>query len=234
MLEKFRAAREKTPDPLTTLMAADWLYRTGRAGDGARLLRRAVESTGDAALRANGYAQLAVWDLLAGNRAMAAADAMASGPVSSASLLTIRFVTMPSASAAEWEERAERILANPNLAALRPLALGYALLLDGKREAALQVWDKIAGQTHATDFFIHALDTRLHGKPIEHPLIPDPKAFNPFAALPDRLSQPAIFDHHEGDVIRLIGAGGKFQNSGLNGGMEIEAAHRAGMADSFQ
>jgi hypothetical protein len=73
------------------------------------------------------------------------------------------------------------------MAALRPLALGYALLLDGKREAALPVWEKIAAQTRATDFFAQAVNTRLHGKRIEHPLLPDPNEFNQFAAVLDKL-----------------------------------------------
>jgi Tfp pilus assembly protein PilF len=187
LFEKFRAARDKANDPLTVLFAADWLYRTGHPEDGVKSLRQAVASTAQAALRANGYSQLAVWDLLAGDRAKAAADAAAAGPVASTPALIARFSALPSAPPAEWETRAERMLAGPAVAGLRQLALGYALLLDGKREAALPVWGKIAAQTRATDFFIHAIDTRLRGKQLDHPLLPDPNAFNQFAALPERL-----------------------------------------------
>jgi hypothetical protein len=187
LFAQFRGAREKAGDPLIALITAGWLYRTGRSGEGVALLRQAVAATPQAALRTNGDAQLAIWDLLAGDRAKAAEDAAAIGPTANGPILITRFVTLPSATAAEWEARADRLPAVPGMAALRPLALGYALLLDGKREAALPVWEKIAAQTRATDFFAQAINTRLHGKQIEHPVLPNPNEFNQFAAVLDKL-----------------------------------------------
>jgi hypothetical protein len=187
LFAQFRDAREKAGDPLTALFAADWLYRTGRAGEGVAMLRQAVRSTTQAALRTNGNAQLAVWDLLAGDRAKAAEDAAAIGQAASGPILITRFAALPSAPAAEWEARADRMLPGPAAAVLRPLALGYALVLDGKREAALPVWEKIAAEARATDFFVQAMNTRLHGKPLDHPVPPDPNAFNHFAAVLEKL-----------------------------------------------
>lgn len=184
---KFRAAREKSGDPLITLVAADWLYRTGSAVAGTTALRQAVTLAPEPALRVNGYAQLTIWDLMAGDRAKAAEDAAATGPASNGPVLLARFTSLPSAPAAEWEVRAERMLPGPAFAGLRAIALGYALLLDGKREAALPVWQKIAEQTRATDFFVQAINTRLHGKTPDQPVLPDPANFNQFAALLDKL-----------------------------------------------
>ncbi len=183
----FRAAREKSGDLLIVLPEADWLYRTGRGDRGFASLRQSVASAQLQPLRDSGYLQLAIWDLLAGDRVKAAADAMAAGPVTTAPVALARFIALPSASAAEWEARANSMLAGPAMASLRPLALGYALLLDGKREAATPVWQNIAAQTRATDFFLHAIATRLEGKSIAYDLLPDPNTLNPFSAVLDKL-----------------------------------------------
>ena len=101
-------------------------------------------------------------------------------------VLLVRFAALPSASAEEWKTRSERMIP-PAMASLRPLALGYALLLDGKREAALPVWEEIVRASSATDFFVRAIYTRLQGKQLERPLLPDPRNFNPFRAVLDQL-----------------------------------------------
>jgi hypothetical protein len=71
----------------------------------------------------------------------------------------------------------------PALAPLRPLALGYALMFDGQREAALPVWEMIVKERPATDFFTRAIYAHLQGKPPERPLVPDPNNFNQFLAV---------------------------------------------------
>ena len=75
----------------------------------------------------------------------------------------------------------------PSVAGLRNLALGYALLLDGKREAALPVWERIVNENSATDFFARAVYARLQGKTLERPLLPDPVNLNQFSAVLDKL-----------------------------------------------
>ncbi len=94
---------------------------------------------------------------------------------------------MPTASAAEWEARVQRLLPAPQMQVLRRAALGYALLLDGKRDAALPVWKEIAAAT-PTDFFPAAVVARLEGRKPELEIVPAPDSVNEFAALPDKLA----------------------------------------------
>ena len=56
-------------------------------------------------------------------------------------------------------------------------------MLDGKREDAARVWGRIVKASSATDFFVRAINARLEGKTLEHPLLPDPGSFNLFLAL---------------------------------------------------
>jgi len=187
LFSRFRAAREKAADPLIALLAADWLYRTGRAKEGEAALRKSVKETASNALRADGYSQLVVWDLLAGDRAKAHEDAAAAGNPTNAANAMVRFVAEPSATASEWKQRADRAMAAPALDQFRRLAQGYALLLDGKRDAAIPVWDEIVKSTPATEFFSRAIDARLRKQSDEKPLLPEPNQVNQFAALPDKL-----------------------------------------------
>jgi tetratricopeptide (TPR) repeat protein len=194
LIAKFRDAREKAKDPSIDLFAADWLFRTGRPQEARALLLDAqkkeapVSAAGPSATRARIAAQLAVWDLLEGNRAAASKD-IADGSTSTATPgeLVARFAAMPTASAAEWESRAAHILAAPQLAGLRSVALGYALILDGKKQAAIPVWEEIAKQSSGTDFFARNIFTRLKGQPVEHLSPPDTTNVNQFGAVLDKL-----------------------------------------------
>jgi tetratricopeptide (TPR) repeat protein len=187
LFAQFLTDREKTGGGLTPLIASDWLYRTGRKREAFDSLRKTVAETKVETIRANGYSQLAVWDLIGHDREQAAKDAMAIGPkLSDAAMLIARFAAMPSAPASEWESRADRLIP-ASAASLRGLALGYALVLDGKREAALPVWERIAKASSATDFLPGAMYARLKGKPLERPLLPDPVNLNQFLALLDSL-----------------------------------------------
>ena len=193
---KLRAAREKDNDPSIDILAGDWLYRTGRPKEAFELLREVLKKEGakkegvteSPAIRPAVAAYLAAWDLLAGDRAAAAID-LADGGASAATPgeLLVRFAATPSAPVSEWEARADRLSASPSLAGLRPTALGYALILDGKKQAAIPVWEEIVKQSPANDFFPRAILARLKGQPVEHNAAPDPANPNPFAALPGKL-----------------------------------------------
>lgn len=205
LMERFQNARERAKDPSIDLFAASWLYRTGRAKEAVAMLRRNQTNDGAAVLtngttnssnsgstpvssvvRAETSAQLAVWDLLAGDRATAAKDVAAGGATGLTSNdLLVRFATLPSAPVPAWETRAAHI--PPQLAALRNAALGYALILDGKKAAAIPVWEEIVKQSGGADFFARAILARLKGAPVDHAIIPDPLNPNPFAAIPDKL-----------------------------------------------
>jgi tetratricopeptide (TPR) repeat protein len=185
---KFRERREKANDQSIEIFAGDWLYRTGHPKEAVALLRDASGKEGTPAIHAGISAQLAVLDLLAGDRAAAFKDAAEIGAstVTPGELL-VRFAAMPSAPVSEWEARAARFFAAPAFAGLRASALGYALILDGKKQAALPVWQEIVNQSPANDFFARAVLTRLKDQPVEHSAPPDPVNLNPFAAVLSQL-----------------------------------------------
>lgn len=190
LMSRFRSQRLKASpsDGAVELLWADWLYRTKRESDAVAGLRKIATEAKSGVLQVDAEGQLAVWDLLQGDRARAAQDAALTGRApAAAAVVMARFAAQPSASAAEWEMRASREFPAPAEAALRELAVGYGLLLDGKREAAIPVWERIVETAPATDFFARAVLMRLQGKTIEHPLLPDPMNLNQFAAMLDKL-----------------------------------------------
>jgi len=187
LFEQFRAARAKASDAFLPLLAADWLYRTGHVPDAVASLRKTVNETQQAMLKSAGYTQLAIWDLMAGDRAEALKDALAAGNPNSGPAIIARFCVEPSASAEEWQTRAERLVSAPAMAQFRRTALGYALLFDDKRAAAIPVWAEIVKDSPATDFFSRAIYARLLKQPETAPLLPDPNNVNQLLALLDKL-----------------------------------------------
>jgi tetratricopeptide (TPR) repeat protein len=184
---QFKAAREKHNDPGFVLLEADWLYRTGRQSEGIAILRNTVADQNIAApLRAVSSSQLAIWDLLAGDRARAKADAEAAGQPANPPMLITRFVVLPSASADEWKNRAFHML--PEIGQLRETALAYALLLDGKPKEALPWWQVAVKSTPATDFYSRTVAAALEGTKPANELIPDPNTVNQFAGVLLKLS----------------------------------------------
>lgn len=175
---QFRTARAAKNVGLP-LLEADWLYRTGRKKEAISLLQKQSDPASKS--------QLAIWDLLAGDRAAAAKDAASAGQPGTPAAFLARFAALPSASAAEWERRAERMLAEPAAAPVRLLAVGYALLLDRKNDDALPVWAKIARGAPGTDFFSRAIYARLNHEELKLAIPPDPNGVNQFAAVLDEL-----------------------------------------------
>jgi tetratricopeptide (TPR) repeat protein len=173
--EQFRAVRTKSTPAGFPLFEADWLFRTGREKQAIALLRKE-----------DGYrAELVLQELLAGDRAAAAKDAAAIKQPSNLSTIA-RFAALPSASAAEWESRAGMLHAQNNEPARR-FTLGIALLLDGKKEAALPVWEKIAEESSATDFFTQSIVEKLKGKKPKIEQVPDSLNVNPLRVVADNL-----------------------------------------------
>ncbi|HYA16294.1 MAG TPA: tetratricopeptide repeat protein [Bryobacteraceae bacterium] len=184
---QFKTAREKLNDPTFVLIEADWLYRTGRQPQAIALLRKTAADPDTAAqVRSIAFSQLAIWDLLAGDRAKAKADADASGTPSSPPLAITHFVVLPSASAEEWKNRASHML--PGIGQLRETALAYALLFDGKPKEALPYWQAAVKSTPATDFYSRTVVAALEGKKPANEMIPDPNAVNQFAGLLTRFA----------------------------------------------
>jgi hypothetical protein len=91
-------------------------------------------------LAARGFAELAVWRLLLGNREAAAQAArqagQCAGPSSAAIARVTLFLTEPRATPAEWAVRAEREFPEPGQTAVRSFATAYALLLAREFQAA--------------------------------------------------------------------------------------------------
>jgi tetratricopeptide (TPR) repeat protein len=181
---QFRAARTKAGAGGFDLFEADWLYRTGRPKEAVALLRKVPASAATAS-------QLAVWDLIAGDRAAAAKELAGFTQTGSAAVLLARFASLPSATAGEWEQRADRIIHGTGAEGVRRFALGYALLLDGKKDAALPVWEKIVESSPATDFFSRAILAGIKGERPKLELVPDASNVNQMRALVGPGSRPA-------------------------------------------
>jgi hypothetical protein len=84
---------------------------------------------------------------MSGDRAtamdMAQKAASVATQATAAPALIARFLSQPSASAAEWQSRAERFVPNPAQSALKDQMLAYALLLDGKVKFAAEPLQRI-------------------------------------------------------------------------------------------
>jgi tetratricopeptide (TPR) repeat protein len=182
---QFKAARLKLNEQSMPILESDWLYRTGRTKEAMALLRNFAGSNENSnrAVHAAAAAQLAIWDLIAGDRTAAAADGLNAGPPNTIPIAIVRFSVLPSASAAEWKSRAEKMMGGPGAAGLRRSALAYALLLDGKPNDALPLWREIVKASPATDLFPQAIVARVEGTKPVRPIIPDPNAVNQFGAL---------------------------------------------------
>ncbi|MEP6715711.1 MAG: hypothetical protein ABJC09_09050 [Terriglobia bacterium] len=178
---QFKAVRLKAKAPGVWLFEADWLYRTGRKKEALAI---AAARPGPEA-----KSQIAVWDLLAGDRSAAARAAAEAGQARSGPEFLVRFVTLPSASAEEWKKRAERMIPAPEATQIRLLAVGYALLLDDKAQDAVPVWTKIVEGGAGTDFFSRAILARLNGGKEKLAILPQPNAVNEFAAVLDQIGR---------------------------------------------
>ena len=182
--EQFQAARANPANPGLVLLQADWMYRTGRKNEAVKMLRQsAADSSTNPVVKANAFSQLAVWELVAGDRAAAAKDSLAAGQPTTPVAAMVRIATMPSASTSEWAARVNTMLTGPNLAGVRRLALGYALILDGKAAASIPVWEEVARTATATDFVLQAMVEIVKGAKPKLALIPNPDAINQFAVL---------------------------------------------------
>ena len=184
---QYRALLEKQGSPNLGLMEGEWLYRTGREKQAIALVRQEVLKLDKVDSQSAYYQVLTVWDLLAKDREAAVRDAKAAAPPRSALGAIIQFVGLPSAPAAEWSARADRIIPGPALANLRSLALGYALILDGKRTEALPLWEQIMKTTPPGDFALRAVYQRLKGEKLALDLIPTPGTINPLGVIVDKL-----------------------------------------------
>jgi tetratricopeptide (TPR) repeat protein len=139
-------ARAAARDPLLDYRKAQWEWTAGRRKAACRQMEqvaRAAETAGTREVAARAWTELAMWTLMLGNRegaAEAAKNAAASAtPSSAAGAVLVRFLSQAPASPAGWEERAGQLAPNPGQAAIRSMALAYALLVSREYAAAIPV-----------------------------------------------------------------------------------------------
>ncbi len=140
---QYIGARTLGHDANAPLLHSEWLWLTGRRKQGETEMlafSHTAESHNDQGTASRAYSGIALWDLMAGDRAgaldMAQKAVAAAGPQPSAAVVIARFLAQPSATAEEWQSRTERFIPNPAQSSLRDQMLGFALLLDGRFEAA--------------------------------------------------------------------------------------------------
>ena len=101
-------------------------------------------------MAAHATAEMALWNLMMGNREAAAALAEKSlamkTPAATLTAAVARFLAQPAASPEEWAARADRLAPNPAQATIRNTALAYALLLAKQYQAAAPVLEQLYGQ----------------------------------------------------------------------------------------
>jgi len=102
----------------------------------------------------HGYAELAVWTLMLGNREaaseLARQGAELAKPAATVQVALARFLTQPPASAAEWQARAKALAPEPAQSAVGNMALADALLIAKEYSAALPVLQTMYDGGHPT------------------------------------------------------------------------------------
>jgi tetratricopeptide (TPR) repeat protein len=145
LFQRYASWRAHAGDALTPVHQAQWLYITGRSREAATALAAAAAKLQSDA-QAIAFAQLSFWSLLEGRRAEAldlarrAAGVAGTGGVHETALLCA-FYASPSASAAEWQARAQR---------MPDAILGSALELDGHHAEAIGPLSKALAATSPT------------------------------------------------------------------------------------
>ena len=151
--ENFVQARFAPGDPAIEIYRAQWQFLSGRRRQGYRDLEAVTSraAVGPAhALAAEAHAQLAIWSVYMGDRAAARAHAQAGSGASQAAALAA-FLAVPPATPAEWSARAEKLAPRPEQVRARDFALGQALLLDQRFDAALPVLRRAYENATPTD-----------------------------------------------------------------------------------
>jgi len=143
-------ARAAEKDPVLPYRQAEWSWASGRRREGFARMAEFAQGAASGPLHelsARAHAQLAIWDLVMGDRAHAAqlaeTAAAEAGAASAAIAAVARFLAQQPATPAEWAARTDREFAQPQQAAVRDFSLAYALLLQKDFAAAAPVLKKI-------------------------------------------------------------------------------------------
>jgi Flp pilus assembly protein TadD len=135
--KQFTAARAAAHDPAAPLYEAEWQWISGRRKAGYEAMETFAGGTGSGALQplaSRAWSQLAIWSLMLGDRAKAQQASMKAAALAdqttAAEATIARFIAQPSATPEEWRRRADVLAPTAALAAVKDIALAYALLLD--------------------------------------------------------------------------------------------------------
>ncbi len=198
-------ARRAANDPTVDFRAAEWSFISGRHPQAFAALESLAAGSRPEfkapQMKALLLTQMAIWDLQLGRRERAlkeSDEALKSGG-SSGTTLIARFASEDLRTPAEWTARADRMLASPQLAQLKPVALAYALYFDKLWEAAAPLWKQMVDRSGSDD----SLTPVIYGQvlvELKRPReaepfvklfpIPNPSSIREFASL----AVPKIFD----------------------------------------
>lgn len=157
LAKQFADYRVGVKDQLVEFHKAYWTWTSGRrraAIDAMAAFARSDETGPLREAASEAYSQLALWEVALGDRSAAAemagkAERLA-GPASAGLAKLARFLAQPSASPAEWTERAARAFAGPGQKQSKELALSYALLADKDYQQAIPLLEALFENTSPT------------------------------------------------------------------------------------
>jgi tetratricopeptide (TPR) repeat protein len=156
LAQKYAEVRHRIEGPAGGSFDAEWLWISGRRQAACERLGQFARASETASLRdvaARAWAELAIWNLMLGDRTAADAavgKAMSLATPKSANVAMLaRFLAEPSAGAAEWQERIDRLFPGPDPGNLKELGLAYALLLSKQFQDALPVLERVNARTNA-------------------------------------------------------------------------------------
>lgn len=144
LARQYFAARTEMKDPAVPVREAEWQWIIGHRQPAREQLLNFAKGAEVGPLRdvaSQAYAELALWALVSGDRNTAAqlglkASTAASSQQTAGNAGLARFLSQPSASAAEWNSRADQLFRSAPQSGLKNLALAYALLFDRQIAAA--------------------------------------------------------------------------------------------------
>jgi Flp pilus assembly protein TadD len=141
-------ARQKAKDLLLDYRRAQWNWLTGHHKEAMQQMHAVVQAESpDVAALAG--AEIALWNLMLGDRAAAAQAAEkamhGTSPTARGNAMVAAFLSMPPVSASEWSVRAEQVFGGQGQTQIRNFALAYALVLNKEFPAAQllfkQMWE---------------------------------------------------------------------------------------------
>ncbi len=126
LAKQYAGARANAHDPQAALFEPEWSWLSGRRRQALREMADLAQN-GAPALKIPAANQVALWNLMLGDRAAAVRAVQSVQPPGATALP--RFLLEPAASPAEWTRRGTELLPNPAAAAIRDTAVTTALLL---------------------------------------------------------------------------------------------------------